>query len=194
MSERLSAEEELRLLARARAGDREAEARLVREHLAPAYRLVNRYRRGRRIPKEDLEQEAALALVTALRRFDPGRGVRLVTYAMWWVRVRLQRTRYRWQYFSQEPNTHDRWLDTFPQVEPPPPGPGVDLALLTQLSPKRRAVVERLLGLNGHRQHRRSELFAALGIRPAAANKLYTRALEQLRRLSCRDGDPRRAA
>ena len=61
MSSRMSAQEELRLVALARAGDREAEARLLKVHLPPAYALVNRYREHAAVPKEDLEQEAALA-------------------------------------------------------------------------------------------------------------------------------------
>jgi RNA polymerase sigma factor (sigma-70 family) len=194
MSERLSTDEELCLLARVRAGDRRAEAELVRDQLASAHILVNRYLRRGGVPREDLEQEAALALVTAVRRFDPGRGVRLATYAAWWVRLRVQRACREWRHFSQEPDTHDRWLDTFPQPEPPPPSPGVSLALLARLVPRRRAAVELVLGLNGHRPHTRPEMAEALGLRPEAATKLYMRAIEQLRKMALQRRGPRRAA
>jgi RNA polymerase sigma factor (sigma-70 family) len=196
MSTRLSAEEEHHLVARARAGDREAEAELVTGHLPPAYSLVNRYARRSLVPKEDLEQEAALALVTAVRKFDPARGVRFVTYAMWWVRVRVQRTCRGWRYLSQEPPADNiRWIENFPERERPTPCEGVDLAVLRELLPRRRAAIELVLGLNGHPPHSRPQLAAALGIRQGAANKLYMRAITDLRRLLHRRGGvPRRAA
>jgi RNA polymerase sigma factor (sigma-70 family) len=195
MKTRLSAEEELHLIALAQNGDRDAEARLVLAHLPPAYVVVNRYFRRGSIPMEDLEQEAALALVTAVRRFDPARGVRFVTYAMWWVRVRVQRASQRWYHLSQEPPADGtRWIENMPEQKTVP-AEGVDLRLLHTLPPRRRAAVELVLGLNGHQPHTRPQLAAALGVRLGAANKLYHRALAQLRRaLRRRDAVRRRAA
>jgi DNA-directed RNA polymerase sigma subunit (sigma70/sigma32) len=196
MRTRMSAEEELRLVALARAGGREAEARLLASQLPPAYAVVNRYRLCSPVPKEDLEQEAALALLTAIRRFDPTRGVRLVSYAMWWVRVRVQRACRGWHHLLQEPPARGgRWLETMPDPMEYPSPAGIDLGILRELTPGRRAAVERVFGLNGHRPHTRREMAAALGIRLAAANKLYTRALAQLRRIvRHRDGRSRQAA
>lgn len=194
MSTRLSAEEERRLVAQARAGDREAEARLLVEHLPPAYALVNRHRSHGAIPKEDLEQEAALALLTAIRRFDPNRGVRLVSYAMWWVRVRVQRACRGWHYLCQEPPTlGGRWLETMPDEATLPSRARIGLDVLDELTPGRRAAVELVLGLNGHSPHSRGEMAQALGIHEAAASKLYTRAMAQLRRIVSGDGPSRRA-
>ncbi len=196
MSTRLTPEEEARLVALARAGDRSAESRLVLAHLAPAYALVNRFAERTRVPKEDLRQEAALAVVRAVRKFDASRGVRLVTYAMWWVRHRLLSASRRWHHLSQEPpDGGGRWLDTMPQPEPPPPPFGIDLEMLDELTPKRRAVVELLAGLNGHRPHTRQEVAAALGIGLEAAHQLCGRALDQLRWLArLRGARPGRAA
>ena len=135
MSKRLSAEEELALAVRARAGDREAEARLIIEHLIPAYSLVNRYVHRWGVPKEDLEQEAALGLLTAVRRFEPDRGVRFLTYAMWWVRVGIQRTCRGWRYLSQEPPADNiRWIENMAKPEKPPPADGIDLRVLLRVA------------------------------------------------------------
>jgi RNA polymerase sigma factor (sigma-70 family) len=195
MTARLNAEEERRLIAEARAGDREAETRLVLAHLPPAYAIVNRYVGQTEAPKEDLEQEAALALVLAARKFDPGRGVRFVTYAMWWVRARVQQASRRWYHLSQEPPVCEaRWIETMPEDKPPPPE-GVDLRVLQGLPPRSRAAVELVLGLNGHEPHTQVQMAAVLGIRSAAANKLYLRALARLRwRLDDQRVRPRRAA
>jgi len=64
----------------ARTGDAAARDAIVSEYLAFARGLARRYsRRGEAL--EDLEQVAALALVKALDRFDPGRGVRFTSFA-----------------------------------------------------------------------------------------------------------------
>jgi RNA polymerase sigma factor (sigma-70 family) len=184
MNARISAEEERQLVERARTGDREAESQLLIAHLPPAFAMVNRYARHGPVPKEDLEQEAALALLTAIRKFNPSHGVRLVTYAMWWVRVRLQRTCRAWYYLSQEPPADGiRWIENLPEKERLTPEDEIDLTLLLKLSQRRRTAIELVFGLNGCKVHTRIEMAAALGLRLAAANKLYIRALAQLREL-----------
>jgi RNA polymerase sigma-32 factor len=78
---------ELRLLADyRRTGDRQAEERLVRAQLG----LVHSLARGHHaagLDLDDLVQEGALGLVQAIRRFDAAHGVRLSTYAAWWIRA-----------------------------------------------------------------------------------------------------------
>jgi RNA polymerase sigma factor (sigma-70 family) len=183
MNTRLLVDEEHRLIEQARSGDRNAEARLVDLHLLPAYAWVNKFVRNSLVPREDLEQEAALALVMALRKFDPKRGVRFVTYAMWWVRVRVQRACRTWRYLSQEPPTDNiRWIENMPDRPLPRAQDSVDLRALNELSFRRRQAVERVLGLNGHEPHSRDQLAAALGVHVGAANKLYLRGLADLRK------------
>lgn len=187
MSTRLTVEDEVRLGTLARAGNREAEAQLVIASLPPAYAAAHRYAQRTFVPREDLEQEAALALLIAARKFNPASGVRFITYAMWWVRARLQRTCRRWYYLSQEPPADGtRWIEAMPEKAAPPPPKGVDLRLLRRLRRRRRTAVELVLGLNGHEPHTRPQMAAVLGIQPAAANKLYQRALAQLRWLARR--------
>jgi RNA polymerase sigma factor (sigma-70 family) len=195
MKQRLDADEERRLIALAQAGDRDAEAQLVVAHLPPAHAIVNRYAGLTEAPKEDLEQEAALALVLAVRKFDPARDVRFITYAMWWVRAWVLRAGERWYHLSQEPPVYEaRWIETMPDERPPPPE-GIDLCVLQGLRPRARAAVELRLGLNGYEPHSQLQTAEALGIRLAAANQLYLRALARLRwRLDRLETCPRRAA
>jgi RNA polymerase sigma-32 factor len=63
----------------------EIESQLVESQL----RLVRKLARGCRSPndREDLFQEGCLGVVHAVRQFDPERGVRLSTYAAWWIRA-----------------------------------------------------------------------------------------------------------
>jgi RNA polymerase sigma-B factor len=69
------------LLARAREGDAAAHEQLVRRYLPMARKLAARYRRSSE-PLDDLFQVASLALVKALQRFEPERGVAFSSYAV----------------------------------------------------------------------------------------------------------------
>lgn len=85
----LAPAEEQELARRAEAGDEEALHRLVTSHLRLVIAIARRYR-GWGLPMNELIQQGALGLVRAVRRFDPERGVRLSTYAMWSIRSAIQ--------------------------------------------------------------------------------------------------------
>lgn len=85
----LGREEECELARRAEAGDVDAGRRLVTTHLRLVIKIARAYR-GSGLPMADLVQEGAIGLIQAVRRFNPDRGVRLSTYAMWWVRAAIQ--------------------------------------------------------------------------------------------------------
>jgi len=65
--------------------DSEAAYHLVTSHLRLAAKIAMRYR-GYGLPMADVVSEANIGLMQAVRRFDPGMGVRLATYAMWWIK------------------------------------------------------------------------------------------------------------
>jgi RNA polymerase sigma-32 factor len=86
----LEAEEELSLTRRWRAGrDPAAVQTLVSSHLRLVAKIALGYR-GYGLPVADLIAEGNLGLMQALDRFDPERGFRLATYAMWWIRASIQ--------------------------------------------------------------------------------------------------------
>jgi RNA polymerase sigma-32 factor len=70
-------------------GDREAAYRLVTSHLRLAAKIAMKYRRYG-LPIADLVSEANLGLMQAVKRFEPERGFRLATYAMWWIKASVQ--------------------------------------------------------------------------------------------------------
>jgi len=83
----LSREEEQDLARRYRdTGDREALFRLVTSNLMQVVRVALSFRRAAR-SLLDLVQEGNLGLLAAIERFDPELGVRLPTYAAWWIRA-----------------------------------------------------------------------------------------------------------
>lgn len=82
----LSREQEVALVANWIEGaDRRARDRLVLAHLPLVARLARQYGRHN-VSRDDLIQEGMIALLDALDRFDPSRGLRFSTYAAWWVR------------------------------------------------------------------------------------------------------------
>ena len=85
----LGREEESQLARCADAGDAEAQRRLVASHLRLVVKIARSYRDSG-LPMSDLVQEGTVGLIRAVRRFNPDRGVRLSTYAMWWVRASIQ--------------------------------------------------------------------------------------------------------
>ena len=85
----LSADEERDLAIRFRRDDDlEAAWRLVTSHLRYVAKVVRGYR-GYGLPQEDLIQEGNIGLMKAVKRFDPDVGVRLVSFAMHWIRAEI---------------------------------------------------------------------------------------------------------
>jgi RNA polymerase sigma-32 factor len=86
----LSAEEELDLSRRWRdSGDVAAAHKLVTSHLRLVAKIAMGYR-GYGLPLGELISEGNVGMMQAVKRFDPDRGFRLATYAMWWIRAAIQ--------------------------------------------------------------------------------------------------------
>ncbi|NVN12251.1 MULTISPECIES: RNA polymerase sigma factor RpoH [Nguyenibacter] len=86
----LSPEEEQRLSRRWKdKGDSEAAHALVTSHLRLVAKIAMGYR-GYGLPLGELISEGNIGMMQAVRRFDPDRGFRLATYAMWWIRAAIQ--------------------------------------------------------------------------------------------------------
>ena len=85
----LSAEEERSLAVRLQnEGDLDAARQLVMSHLRFVVRIARGYN-GYGLPLGDLIQEGSIGLMKAVKRFDPDAGVRLVSYAVHWVRAEI---------------------------------------------------------------------------------------------------------
>ena len=69
--------------------DSEAAHRLVTSHLRLVAKIAMGYR-GYGLPLSELISEGNVGMMQAVKRFDPERGFRLATYAMWWIRAAIQ--------------------------------------------------------------------------------------------------------
>ncbi|MBS0640170.1 MAG: RNA polymerase sigma factor RpoH [Acetobacteraceae bacterium] len=86
----LTPEEELSLAHRWRDNqDMDAAHKLVTSHLRLVAKIAMGYR-GYGLPVGELISEGNVGMMQAVKRFDPDRGFRLATYAMWWIRAAIQ--------------------------------------------------------------------------------------------------------
>ena len=70
-------------------GDHEAAHKLVNSHLRLVARIATGYR-GYGLPISELISEGNVGLMQAVKRFEPEKGFRLATYAMWWIKAAIQ--------------------------------------------------------------------------------------------------------
>ena len=86
----LTAQEEYMLAKRFKEhGDTEAAHKLVTSHLRLVAKIAMGYR-GYGLPVTDLISEGNVGIMQAVKKFDPEKGFRLATYAMWWIRAQIQ--------------------------------------------------------------------------------------------------------
>jgi RNA polymerase sigma-32 factor len=70
-------------------GDRDAAHRLVTSHLRLVAKIAMGYR-GYGLPISEIVSEGNVGLMQAVKRFEPEKGFRLATYAMWWIKAAIQ--------------------------------------------------------------------------------------------------------
>ncbi|HEY2836167.1 MAG TPA: RNA polymerase sigma factor RpoH [Rhizomicrobium sp.] len=70
-------------------GDAESARRLVTSHLRLVAKIAMGYR-GYGLPVSEIVSEGNVGLMQAVKRFEPDKGFRLATYAMWWIRAAIQ--------------------------------------------------------------------------------------------------------
>ncbi len=86
----LSRKEEVALARRIKKGDRKAFNHMIRANLRLVVKIAHDYANFG-LPIQDLISEGNIGLMKAVKRFDPGRGVKLSTYAAWWVKQSIKR-------------------------------------------------------------------------------------------------------
>ena len=81
----LTAQQEVAIAKRVRAGDEEAMQELVKRNLRFVISVAKKYQ-NRGLALTDLIGEGNVGLLTAARKFDPDQGVKFISYAVWWIR------------------------------------------------------------------------------------------------------------
>ena len=86
----LSVEDEIRLAARIKRGDRAARSLMIRSNLRLVVKIAHDYA-NLGLPLLDLISEGNIGLMKAVERFDPKKGGKLSTYAAWWIKQSIKR-------------------------------------------------------------------------------------------------------
>ena len=85
----LNREEEMELARKAFKGSIPAQEKLARHNVRFVVSVAKKFQ-NRGVPLVDLIGEGNLGLMTAARKFDPDRGVKFISYAVWWIRQAVQ--------------------------------------------------------------------------------------------------------
>lgn len=199
----LTREEEASLARRIRDGDEEALDRLVRGNLRFVVSIAKRYQ-NRGVPLSDLVNEGNVGLIRAARRFDETKGVRFISYAVWWIRQGiLQALRDRRggaaedgpvpQHVSLEASVWESREVRLEDVVPDELNEGPDEAVqrnalrdaldssLTALPEREETVLRLYFGLDGQDPCTLDEIGSRLRISRERARQLKDRALARLR-------------
>src|SRR6201995_4101290 len=86
----LTPEQEIELAAKIKKGDREERALMIRSNLRLVVKIAHDYA-NLGLPLLDLISEGNIGLMKAVERFDPAKGGKLSTYAMWWIKQSIKR-------------------------------------------------------------------------------------------------------
>lgn len=86
----LTAEQEIELANRIKAGDEEARELMIKANLRLVVKIAREYE-GIGLPLMDLISEGNIGLMKAVERFDPTRGAKLSTYSVWWIKQSIKR-------------------------------------------------------------------------------------------------------
>ncbi|WP_456402032.1 sigma-70 family RNA polymerase sigma factor [Persephonella sp.] len=87
----LSPEEEKEIAKKAKEGDKEALEKLIQSNLRFVVNVAKNYT-GYGIPFQELISAGNIGLIEAAKRFDPERGVRFISYAIWWIKQSILQT------------------------------------------------------------------------------------------------------
>jgi len=84
----LSREEEHELGIKARAGDQNAMNKLIKANLKFVVKIASRYQ-NRGLSLSELISEGNIGLIKAIEKFDPDKDIKLISYAIWWIKQRI---------------------------------------------------------------------------------------------------------
>ncbi|MFQ5689930.1 MAG: RNA polymerase sigma factor RpoD/SigA [Gemmatimonadota bacterium] len=199
----LTREEEAWLAGRIRRGDERARERLVKANLRFVVSVAKRYQ-NRGVPLPDLVNEGNLGLLRAAGRFDGSRGVRFISYAVWWIRQAIVQAVTRGSGRGAGSGAAPAWLsldaplgegrearlrDVLADPQPDDPGAKVELdalrdalaASLTCLPEREERVLRLYFGLDGDPPRSLDQVGSELGVSRERVRQIRERALARMR-------------
>ena len=179
----LSLEEEAELSKKIHEGDRQALDKLVRANLRFVVCVARQYQdQGLSLP--DLINEGNVGLIKAAEKFDEKRGLKFITYAVWWIRERILNA------LAADQRHFTRQL--LNELPPPDslitPVSQTSESLSTEMNQERsllgereRLIIERTFGLNGQLEMTLEEIGESLELSRERVRQIREKAIRKLR-------------
>jgi len=190
----LTPDEEVALGRRIRQGEGDAVNALVCANLRFVVSIAKKYQ-SRTVPLLDLIDEGNLGLVRAAERFDERKGVKFITYAVWWIRQAILRALSSSRDSSLSLDAplisgdETRLLDYLPDVQTPSPAEttfekaeaeSLEVAL-SELKERESRILRLYFGLGGDQPMTLAQIGALLGITRERVRQIRDRGLRKLR-------------
>ena len=179
----LTQEEEIELSKKIHAGDRLALEKMVKANLRFVATVANQYKdQGLSLP--DLINEGNVGLIRAAEKFDETRGIKFISYAVWWIRERIL------QALAEEQKHNSRQLsDEIPSPDnliAPSGLTGETISAETNqalglLGERERLIIERTFGINGQPEMTLEEIGERMGLSRQRVRQIREKSIRKLR-------------
>lgn len=180
-------DEETELIIRAKNGDINAQNKILEANLRFVFNIAKRYK-GMGVPLLDLISEGNLGLMKAIKKFDPNRDNKFITYAVWWVRESIK------QFIKENTTTYTVDCSIYEDDEDAPTNfisdetkseeghkKEVISKLLSKLTEREKEIIEKYYGLNGKEEKNLEEIGKELGLTKERIRKIKWSALQKMR-------------
>ena len=180
-------DEETKLIIRAKNGDINAQNKILEANLRFVFNIAKRYK-GMGVPLLDLISEGNLGLMKAIKKFDPNRDNKFITYAVWWVRESIK------QFIKENTTTYTVDCSIYEDDEDAPTNfisdeskseedhkKEVISQLLSKLTEREKEIIEKYYGLNGKEEKNLEEIGKELGLTKERIRKIKWSALQKMR-------------
>ena len=181
----LSPEEEIELSKKIHAGDRAALEKLVRANARFVVSVAKQYKdQGLSLP--DLINVGNVGLIKAAEKFDETRGIKFISYAVWWIRERIL------QALAEEQRHKSSHVLSVDALIPASGLPGETVSAetnqaLSMLNRRERRIIECYFGINGQLEMTLDELAESMGLSRERIRQIREKAIRKLRALGIND-------
>jgi RNA polymerase sigma factor (sigma-70 family) len=189
----LSSKEEKELVRKAKEGDKKALDKLIISNLRFVVSIANQYR-GHGVPFADLVAAGNLGLVEASKRFDLSRDTKFITYAVWWIKQSISNTIHDFAnkntipVYDVEDDLVVYDIEDLERKIVEDDLKKVISKLLEELSPKEKAVIVYMYGLNNEEPKMPKEIGEVLRIPTKIIKQIEFSALRKLGKIAVSKG------
>ena len=179
----LSQKEEFELTKKIHEGDRQALDKLVRANLRFVVCVAKQYQ-DQRLSMPDLINEGNVGLIKAAEKFDEKRGLKFISYAVWWIRERIlnalaaEQRHFARQLLNELPSPDSLITPVSQTSESLSTEMNHALSLLCE---RERLIIEHTFGLNGQSEMTLEEIGEGLGLRRERVRQIREKAIRKLR-------------